>query len=344
MRISQPTNCEVTTKILNRLSGRFEVSVALFQVFSILPGQADPDDPKIFWALAKKHGLIQGLDEGFPKSRGEFVCFGLAFPPAELKSGPFSVSVRVEEHQRKLAVFGERDFGIFGGIREVSACSGPVAISPENAFGGKDYAENPAGIGWQAKVGDKVPQVEDPDDLLDGPARAAFPAGFWPLSAASTLRKKHFGAFDDKWLQREWPSFPQDTHLDFFQTAPEKQRLNSHFKGNEVCEITNMNEQVPLLRFNLPKKQARCVFRQSEDQGIFHGWRESPMVAETLYLFPNEGIAAMLHRSVIHTYRADALDIQDVLLALEEPGEKQPAEGMILQLFKSQLLDIISAE
>jgi hypothetical protein len=344
MRISQPANCEVTTQILNRLSGRFEVSVALWHVFSILPGQADPEDPRILWTLAKKHSLAQGLDEGFPKSRGEFLCYGLAYPPAGLQSGPFSVSVRVESHQRKLAVFGKREFGVLGGIRELGYASNPIAISPDNAFGGKDYAENPAGIGWQAKGGDKAPPVEDPDQLLDGSTRDALPAGFWPLSPASRVRKKHLGAFDDAWLQREWPAFPPDTHLDFFQTAPEKQRLDAHFKGNETCEITNMNEQMPLLRFNLPRKRARCVFRRGEDQGVFHGWRESPMVAETLYLFPNEGVAALLHRSVIVASRADARDVQDVLLALEKPGEQQPAEEIILQLFKSQLLDIISAE
>ncbi len=341
MRISQPINCEVTTKILNRLPGQVEVSVALWHVFSLEPGKADPDDSRIIWTLTKKHGA-KLLDEGYPKPRGEFLCFGTAYPPDGLRSGPFEATVRVGDQIRQLAVFGRREFSLLGGPTEIGGIPGPVAISPENAFGGKDFVENPDGMGWQARTGDMAPPVDDPDNLIKSPDHAVTPAGFWPLSPASSVRKKHLGTFNEAWLKTHWPSFPSNTELEFFQTAPEKQRLPSYFKGGEACEIINMNEAVARLLFNLPGLQARCVYRRGSDTGIFHGWLESPIRAETLYLFPNEQVGAMLHRCLIRVSRADAMDIQDVLLTLEPVGSFQPAQDIIKQLHQSQLLDVIT--
>lgn len=342
MRISQPINCEVTTKILNRLPGQVEVSVALWHVFSLEAGKPDPEDSRIIWALTKKHG-VKLLDEGYPKPRGEFLCFGYAYPPVDQRSGPFEAAVRVENQVRRLAVFGRREFSMLGGPHEVGESLKPVAISPQNAFGGKDFVENPDGLGWQAKTGDMAPPVDDPDNLIKSPDRAVTPAGFWPLSPSSNVRKKHLGSFNEAWLKTHWPSFPSDTELEFFQVAPEKQRLPSHFKGDESCEIINMNEASPRLQFNLPQLQARCVYRRGSDAGIFHGWLESPIKAETLYLFPNEQVGALLHRCLIRVSRADAMDLQDVLLTLETPGSYQPAQAIIKQLYQSQLLDVIAS-
>ena len=341
MRICQPSQCEATTKILNRFPGQFEVSVALWHVFSIEPDQPDPEDSRIIWALAKQH-QVQQLDEGYPKSRGEFLCFGLGYPQSDLRSGPFSVAVSVDVQKRSLAVFGPRQYSMLGSPHETGGERSPVAVSSSNAFGGRGFLDNPDGVGWQAKAGDRAPEIEDPDDLIIATRQTVTPAGFWPLSPASSLRKKHLGAFDESWLKSHWPCFPPDTHLEFFQTAPEKQRLSGYFKGNETCEIINMHPLKQRLIFQLPNKRARCIYRRGSDVGIFNGWYESPMVAETLYLFPNEGVAALLHRAVILVHQADALDLRDVLLSLEEPNTDVPAQNKIKQHFQTQLFDVIN--
>ncbi len=341
MRISQPINCEVTTKILNRLPGQVEVSVALWHVFSLESGKPDPEDSRIIWALSKKHG-VKLLDEGYPKPRGEFLCFGTAYPPADQRSGPFEAAVRVNDQVRRLAVFGRREFSTLGGPHEAGGGLKPIAISPQNAFGGKDFVENPDGLGWKANTGDMAPCVDDPDNLIKSPDHAVAPAGFWPLAPGASARRKHLGTFNETWLKTHWPSFPSDTELEFFQVAPEKQRMPSHFKGGEACEIINMNEASTRLAFNLPRLRARCVYRRGSDTVIFRGWRESPIKAETLYLFPNEQVGAMLHRCIIQVTRADAMDLQDVLLTLEPAGSYQPAHAIINNFYQSQLLDVIA--
>lgn len=342
MRISQPSNCEVTTKLLRRLTGQFEVSIALWHLFSIDREQADPDDARILWQLTKSHWPEQPIDEGYPKIRGEFVCFGMAYPPPDLHAGPFEALVRVSNLQRKLGVYGPRVFGTLGSIQEQKPPREPVDIHPKNAFGGKDYPDNPYGVGFNAKGGTPGPSIDDPDDPVLSPTSKVAPAGFWPLSPESSIRKRKLGAFDDNWLKKDWPNFPYDTDLEFFNTAPEQQRLQTYFIGDEEVEIIGMHPRTARMSFKLPGLRARCIYRRSDDESLFRGWHESPIVPETLYLFPNEGLAALLHRTVIQVRRPDALDLHDVLLSLEPISTPSRSENAILKLCQSQLYDVIA--
>ena len=342
MRISQPSNCEVTTKLLRRLTGQFEVSIALWHIFSIDREQPDPDDTRILWQLVKTHWPEQAIDEGYPKVRGEFVCFGMAYPPPDLITGPFEALVRVGSLQRKLAVYGPRVFGMLGNIQEQRPPREPVAVLPINAYGGKGYPDNPFGLGFNANGGAPGPCIDDPDHPVLSPTSKVAPAGFWPLSPENSIRKRKLGTFDDKWLKMDWPNFPYDTDLEFFNTAPEQQRLQTYFKGNEEVEIIGMHPRTARMSFNLPGLRARCIYRRGEDDSLFSGWHESPIVPETLYLFPNEGLASLLHRTVIQVKRPDALDLHDVLLSLEPKGTPSPSKHAIVQLCQSQLYDVIA--
>lgn len=343
MRIKQPANCEVTTQILRRVTGQFEVSVALWQVFSMAPDSSESVDSGVLWKLIKEHWGSQALDEGFSKRQGEFLCLGKAYPPSGLAKGPFGVSARVGPHKHNLAVYGARVFGALGGARELVAPREPIAISPENAFGGKAFADNPLGIGYLGAPNEPAPCVEDPDYPTvssDGTNQAA---GFWPLSPAHRERQRHLGTFGEHWLTHDWPNFPPDTDMAYFQTAPLKQRLEGHFKADESGEVVGMNEKYPRLTFALPGQRARCVYRRGELAGLFDGWYQSPINAETLFLFPNEAIGALLHRAVIRVQRADALDLRDILLTLEPLKSTTRPDQMVMQRWQSEVLEPLLA-
>jgi len=339
MRISQPVGCEVTTHVMRRVSGQFEVSIALWHVFELNAEQTPIQDSRILWKLAKQHWPGRALDEGFPKARAEFLCFGLAFPPENLTQGPFPVSVCVGDVRRDLAVYGQRVFGVLGNVQELAPPRHPVALSPENAFGGSGDEVNPAGIGYQAKSGEPAPSVQDPDEPITSPAARYTPAGFWPLPVTSPARKKNLGTFDRRWLQEDWPSFAPDTHMDFFQMAPAAQQLPAYFNGDEVGEIVGMHAQQTRMQLQLPGKCARCVYKRTSFQAdLFAGWSQTVMHPETLYLFPNEGVGALLHRGVIQVERADALDLAEILLQLEPPALKTPASDIMKQFYRARWL------
>jgi uncharacterized protein YjbI with pentapeptide repeats len=342
MQIKQPSTCEVTKSTIRRLTGQFEVSLALWHVFPLFRDRTDPLDPRSVWACAKTHWPKQVLDEGFPKPTGEFLCFGMAYPPKAAQQGPFEASVSLGSQRRRLAVYGPRVVSAMGRLTEVNAGVGPVAVSAHTAFGGPDFPENELGLGYKALPGSTAPSIEDPNFPIVSVHDAVAPAGFWPLPVRAKVRQQYLGAFDQNWLQSHWPNFPPETDLAFFNTAPLEQRLNGYFRGDESGEILGMNPDRQCFEFQLPGQKARCVFRRSEETNIFSGWSEAPSVAETLYLFPNEGIGALLFRSVITVRRPDALDLQSVIFALEPIGGVTPVQAILSEHFRSELIDPIT--
>lgn len=339
MRISQPADCEVTTHILRRLSGQFEVSLGVWHVFTLNSEAPPVEDSRLLWKLAKQHWPGRALDEGFPKPQGEFFCFGLAYPPEGLRQGPYGVSVRVGQARRELAVYGQRIFGMLGNVQEVTPPRSPIAISPQNAFGGAGHEVNPHGLGYLAKSGQGAPSVEDPNDPIASSTALTAPAGFWPLPVTSPQRSQHLGTFDRQWLEREWPNFASDTNMAFFQMAPAAQQLPALMAGDEEGEIVGMHPTNTRLQFNLPGKKVRCVFRRTLSTGnVFEGWAHTAIRPETLYLFPNEGVGVLLHRGLIRVERADALDLSEVLFQLEPASLNTPPSDIMMQLYRARWL------
>ncbi|HEY7803665.1 MAG TPA: DUF2169 domain-containing protein [Orrella sp.] len=339
MRISQPAGCEVTTHILRRLSGQFEVSLAVWHVFTLGSEASQVEDSRVLWKLAKQHWPARALDEGFPKAGGEFFCFGVAYPPADLSQGPFIASVRVGQAKRDLAIYGQRIFGLLGSVQEVTPPRNPVPISLQNAFGGASHATNPDGVGYLAKSGQAAPSVEDPNDPITSPTSRAEPAGFWPLPVTSEQRSQHLGTFDRQWLEKDWPNFAPDTNMAFFQMAHPAQQLPGSLVGDEVGEIVGMHPTQTRLLFNLPGKRVRCVFKRTHSTNdLFEGWAHTTMQPETLYLFPNEGVGVLLHRGLVQVDRADALDLAEVLFQLEPASLNTPPSDIMMQLYRARWL------
>lgn len=339
MRISKPAGCEVTTHILRRLSGQFEVSFSVWHVFTLGSEATSVEDSRILWKLAKQHWPDRALDEGFPKARGEFFCFGLAYPPEGLRQGPFAVSVRVGQTKRDLAVYGQRIFGLLDSVQEVTPPSQPVALSPQNAFGGVGHATNSDGVGYLAKSGEAAPSVEDPNDPITSSTSQAEPAGFWPLPIISEQRNQYLGTYDRQWLERDWPNFAPDTNMAFFQMAHPAQQLPGYLVGDEVGEIVGMHSAQISLPFNLPGKRVRCVFKRTHSTNdLFEGWAHTTMHPETVCLFPNEGVGVLLHRGLVQVDRADALDLAEVLFQLEPASFNTPPSDIMMQLYRARWL------
>lgn len=343
MQISKLSDCEVTITPLRRLSGQFEVSVAIWHVFSLIKDQLDPPDSRVLWELAKTHWSDRPLDEGFPKPLSEFLCFGTAYPPETHSRPSYDVCVSVNGRSRNLMVHSKRVVGMLGEFSLVDTKALPVPVSPEYAFGGKEFQENPHGQGYQGKGGDLAPSIEDPQSPIESVNGKNLPAGFWPLSPISQVRRNYLGAFNHDWLTVHWPNFPPETDLKFFNMAPSQQQMMGYFVGDESGEILGMHPTLKRLPFQLPGKRARCLFKLSDREDIFSGWAESPCTPETLYLFPNEGVGALLHRCVLQVSRPDTLDLQKILVSLEPIAEPVKPQSILWGYFQDQFTNILSA-
>jgi len=235
------------------------------------------------------------FDFGIPKVRGEYLVYGGAFAPKPVHG--LKVSVRVDDLTKTLAVFGHHHW-TFAGIEEPAPFT-HMPVNYQNAFGGPDYNENPLGKGIIPDAAGKtpLPNVQDHLYLTVSPQDRPPPAGFSAYPINWPQRQRYMGKVDEKWLLEDWPHFPRDTNWELFNAAPEDQRLQGFFAGDEKIEIVNMHPEKPLIHSSLPALRARIFVHQKEgDKEIF---REVPCRAETLWLFPDREVGVLLYRGTV---------------------------------------------
>jgi uncharacterized protein YjbI with pentapeptide repeats len=331
-------------------------------------GQATIADPLFsVWSLtAQALGEEAILDQGWPKTRGEFIAYGAAYQAADSRSQPVSARISVGELSKQLAVYGNRKFNAIG-MAGAPAPFTRMPITPNRAFGGASYAANPLGKGAE-EVFDEfstspfrpLPNVELPSQLMISPGDTPQPAGFWALSPDLPQRAKYLGKFDKTWLKNRWPHVPSDTKLEFFQSAPPDQQAEGYFRGDERIQIRNMHPTQSIMQAALPGLRARIFFEQrakGKDQYATAETKfiECPTHAETVWLFPELGCGLLLFRSSLptnHPSAQDILSVYSILEPLNAPRDSievhqqcflaltQPVNDQVLQVQKLELAEV----
>lgn len=335
MKLLKPPHTEVTYRILSLAPGRHSLSVALMVHFSLHPdGEPAADATSPIWdAVNPATKGYASFDEGWPKLTGEYLVFGAAYPPKGTTSQPVSVRVTVGELDKRLAVFGDREFSAFGGVSKPLPFE-RMPISPATAFGAETFDANPYGKGQaEIKAEDgrlvrSLPNVEVPNELMVSPSDTPPVAGFWPLYPDMPARTRYLGKFDEEWVKTRWPHLPVDTDFTYFQVAPSDQRLPGRFwQGGERIELQNMHPVHQTLQVVVPELRARLfAVAAVTDADI----RFAPLDArlETVYLLPDQLCGVALYRAVVQVRDPQARDIVGLCAALEplsaparEPGD-----------------------
>jgi len=232
------------------------------------------------------------FDFGMPKIRGEYLVYGSACAPQPVRG--MEVSVSTGSMTKTIAVFGNHYWGLMGAEEPITFTR--LAINYQNAFGGPAFPDNPLGKGMIPDVTGKtpIPNIQDPRHLIGSPDDQAQPAGFTAYPMNWPQRQRHMGKVGEQWLLEDWPHFPKDTNWEFFNTAPEDQRLPGFFTGDEKIEITHMHPGKPQLLSSLPALRPRLFIHQREQDR--EAFREIPCRAETLWLFPDREVGVLLYR------------------------------------------------
>ena len=341
MKIIKPERSEVVYRTLASQRGDNLLSIGLMTLFPLHPEvEIDLTQPGLLWDVAQQALGSEGtLDEGWPKSRSEFLVYGNAYAPLSSQVQPISVSARVGDVTKRLAVFGDRKFNALGMISSPEPFS-RMPIVPETAFGGDSFLFNPDGKGVrevESKVKGGVPiwplpNVEYPSKLMVQRDDQPSPAGFWALAANSAQRKSLLGTFDKKWLDKRWPHLPVDTDPDYFQVAPEDQRFGGFLQGNELIELENMHARIPHIESRLPALRARVFVEQLkstadiEKKLKFKDSSQTEFVeistrVETVWLLPELLCGIVLHRAILNVKLADADDVMYVYATMESLHE-----------------------
>lgn len=254
---------------------------------------------------------VKHEDECSPEKRGtDVVLIGSAWAAAGgKKAASVDVSLRVGRLSKVARVFGDR---VWYRTPTGVAASEPVPFSRmplvwERAFGGKDAADpnggdprNPIGVGFTSATdadGVRLPNVEDPEALVQSPADRPAPSGFGWIGRHWQPRARFAGTYDDAWRTNRAPLLPLDFDDRFHNGASTGLVSTKHLEGGEPVVVTNASESGEL-RCQVPGSAPELAISMRGEV------TEPRAVLDTLVVLPDERRLVVVWRATVPCPRA----------------------------------------
>jgi uncharacterized protein YjbI with pentapeptide repeats len=251
------------------------------------------------------------------KPRTDVMLVGHALAGGEGNVGV--VSFRFGPLRRRLAVFGDRSWGVTGASKP--ARFDRIALRWENALGGPRSDENPVGMGF--KTGVRAPNLENPDDLLHSESSVSSPACLAPIAPSWRARRSKLGTYDARWLAERWPWLPKDLDWGYFNAAPPSQQL-PYPDGDETFEITGVAADGPIAG-RLPKARPRAYAQKTRAAG--GEFVEVLLRLDTVWFDTDARKLVLVWRGMLETNDDDASEVATLFVTLDEQGSLDAAEA-----------------
>jgi len=248
----------------------------------------------------------------------DIVVVGKAYTPDKHPVKMIDVGVKVGDTQQIIRVFGDRSWyqsevdGEFM-ISEPETFTS-IELKYENAFGGSDNEndvycrENPIGHGCivekslQNSELRKLPNLEDPSDLIITCESRPIPIGFGFCSVVWAPRINYMGGYEEYQLKDKSLFLPDNFSYRFFNGAHSNLQVEGYLKGDEQVALVNLSSKGRLV-FHLPDKKPTVVVRKkglNSDDTKDSKADESQvtMNLDTLVFIPDEGVFYEVFRGV----------------------------------------------
>jgi len=203
------------------------------------------------------------------KPMTDILLHGHAYAPRFRPVQRVDVTMKVGALTKTLRVFGDRywNAGTIGMEMTMPEPFEKMPLIYERAFGGVDQiSNNPKKHGWEKRnpvgtgfameagnlVSQRVPNIEDPIELITSWKQRPRPAGFGPIARHWSPRVESAGTYDEKWEEGRLPLPPLDFSEQYYQAAPEDQQSPVHLRGGEMIGLNNLTPD-GVLKFKLPK-------------------------------------------------------------------------------------------
>lgn len=223
-----------------------------------------PQDADEYWGEAGQSSLKYSTDFHAGKLSTDIVVIGDAIVQGEQELKQLDVGVSVGGVQKVLRVYGDRVW--HNGFATKPKPFQRMPIVYENAFGGSSIVEgelksleqrNPIGKGFKGKTsrdnmqGQSLPNIEDPDHLIQEMSDTPPPAGFGFCAPHWAPRFGYGGTYDEQWQIERAPYLPFDYDAKFQNAASPDLIYPGYLVGGEKVKIVNMHES-GVLDFHLP--------------------------------------------------------------------------------------------
>jgi hypothetical protein len=141
-----------------------------------------------------------------------------------------------------------------------------IEVRYDFAFGGFDDTNeekpvedprNPVGRGIACDLASletrAAPQIEDPLDPVRAASARPRPAGLCAIGRHWEPRRKYWGTYDARWLEKRAPLPPPDFDERANQSATPELVAHPHLRGGEEGAITNLTPGGGTVGFTLPR-------------------------------------------------------------------------------------------
>ncbi len=291
---------------------------------------SEPDVPLSEQELWKKIGPFlpkDGVwDEGVPKDRGEVLLNARCHGPKGQAVPSRRVSVRVGPVAKILDVSGDRVFVRERGFLRPSPPAPFVSMEIDwtHSYGGPGFAPNPVGKGFPGEEPVDplpLPNIEDPSRPALSPDDRPPPAGLGALGLMWSDRVSRVGRYRPDELGHEPPPLPENSLWTVYNQAPEDQWIPWFWEGGEPFVLEGLHPEQDRQEGRLPRIVVRSLLTMKDG-----GTVEVPLHPETLWLFPDLELGVVIHRGSTPLASDDAGEVNSVVLAAEDPGERRPVD------------------
>jgi len=246
-------------------------------------------------------------DVSLTKPATDVLLLGSAYAPGGRPTTYMDVSLAAGPLQKTVRVFGDRVWR--GSVSASASDPAPFVRMPlvwERAYGGMDHKgderraepRNPVGAGYRAKDGEKpldglrLPNLEDPADLVTSPRQRPAPAGLGPICAHWQPRVQYAGTYDDRWQRERAPYLPQDFDPRFLQVATPGLVAPGYLQPGDRIDVRGANPS-GTLRVELPPVRIRVTY-------VVDGSPQPvPASLDTVLIEPDDGRLVLVWRSAL---------------------------------------------
>jgi hypothetical protein len=241
------------------------------------------------------------------KPATDVLLLGSAYAPGGRPTTYMDVTLAAGPLQKSVRVFGDRIWR--GSVNASVSDAAPFVRMPlvwERAYGGMDRKgeepraepRNPVGAGYRAKDGEKpvdglrLPNLEDPADLVTSPRQHPAPACFAPICAHWQPRVAYAGTYDARWQQERAPYLPQDFDARFFQMAPPGLVAPGYMQPGDRIDVRGATPS-GTLQVQLPPVRIQITY-------VVDGSPQPvPANLDTVVIEPDEGRLVLVWRAAL---------------------------------------------
>lgn len=282
--------------------------------------------------------LVYPSDFAFLKPRTDLLLVGTYHAPPGKAVTAGLAGFRVGGWSKRVAVIGDRHWGRWSG-QSAPLPLKSLPLSYDRAYGGPGFERNPLGRGAADVEGPDgkslrpLPNIEDPEKLIENPNKGAEPAGFGPLPGTWPQRASKAGTYGKRWQAERWPWYPEDFDFTWFNAAPADQQLPAPLRGDEELVLENLHPAHPKYACRLPGLRLRCFLEERVRASAV--LREVPLAIDTLWIDADREQLVLLWRG---RTPVKSRKLEELITAyfLSEPLAEAPAT---LEACRAKLAD-----